>query len=122
MAFLDPSTPTDVLQNIEFLLKTLYDERPDLQDFQTILAMKKARVAIKQHFGFGQGQSAKAENELEQRIIDLMLEIGLERIGKINNLPLATFEKCLDKVTKSIERHRSGGPRGYYEFIRQYVG
>lgn len=111
----------DVLQNIEFFLKTIYEGDPTLSDLAAMLALRKARVAIKQKFGFGRGMNGNPENETEKRIIDAVVEIGLARIGKINDLTLNAFDKCIDKVAQSVDRHRVFGERGYYEFIKDYV-
>jgi hypothetical protein len=37
-------------------------------------------------------------------------------------MTLDAYVKCLDKVARSVDTHRAYGIRGYYEFIKDYVG
>ena len=111
----------DVLQNIEFSLKCVYESHGELTDLGTVLALNKGRAAIKQVCGYGRGLNSTPNNEMEEMIINSIVEIGKERIGKINDLTLTMFEKCIGQVSRSVERHSKQGIRGYYEFIKHYV-
>jgi hypothetical protein len=48
------------------------------------------------------------------------LKTGKERIGKTENLTVGEFSACIDKVKRAVARH-SGGRRGYYEFIGNFI-
>ena len=58
-----------------------------------IFALDSAKIAIKQQYGFAKSEKV-TDHPLAMGIIDWCNAIGVERIGKINNLTLP-------------ERHRS---------------
>ena len=55
------------------------------------------------------------------QVNELIVEIGMMRINKINALQLDDFVKLIDKIARSVDTHRQYGVRGYYEFIKSYV-
>ncbi len=111
----------DVLQNIEFGLKQVYENNADASDSDIIISLPKAIISIKQKNGFAKNQDASPKNQTEKDVIDYISEIAEARIGKINNLTLKEYIKCINKVEKSVKRHNAYGRRGYYEFIKNYV-
>jgi len=110
----------DVCQNIEFGLRAQYDRSASLTDTQCMFALDSAKVAIKQHFGYAKNQRVNVLPGTEG-IIDWCVAIGQERIGGVTNLTLKEYIDRIEKIKRSVKRHSEAGPRGYYEFIRQYV-
>lgn len=111
----------DVLQDIEIGLKRVYEANATCTDGMIVLALKKAAAAIKQKHGYGRGLNSAPDHQVESEVIACLLEIGTRRIGKIDQLTLDDFEKCIAKISRSVDTHRDYGIRGYYEFIRNYV-
>jgi hypothetical protein len=110
----------DVCQNIEVGLKIEYENNPDLTDLICINGLENAKVAIKKEFGFSKNEKVTSTEEV-QGIINWCVSIGLERIGKVNDLTLKEYVARIDKVKKSVKRHSELGRRGYFEFIKKYV-
>lgn len=110
----------DVCQNIEFGLKKQYELNPLLTDATCILALENARIAIKKQYNFAKNESVTDMAEA-QGIIQWCVDLGLQRIDKINHLTLKEYVRRLDQVRKSVIRHAAYGRRGYYEFIRNFV-
>jgi hypothetical protein len=110
----------DVCQNIEAGLCREYDINPELTDTKCTFALDAAKVAIKQKFGFAKNQKVNRLPGTEG-VIDWCVEVGLARIDKVNDLTLKEYVAQLEKIRKSVERHSAAGPRGYYEFIKDYV-
>ena len=111
----------DVLQNIESAIAELYEIDKSIIDSSVMAALNKSKVAIQQKFGFGKGRSAIPDNEREMGVINAVVNIGLMRINKINDLKLDEYVKLIDKISRSVDTHRQYGIRGYYEFIKKYV-
>jgi hypothetical protein len=111
----------DVCQNIEVGLKAQYELHPELTDSLCVFGLEHGIIAIKQKFGYA--NNMKISNDpLIQGIIKWCVEIGEERIGKLNNLTLQEYVARIKKIRKSVILHSSlGGQRGYYEFIKDYV-
>jgi hypothetical protein len=114
----------DVLQNIEQGLVAVYRSDAGLTDGRVMLSLGKAKAAIKQRFGYGKGLDVRPDSPAEAAIIERMVAIGMERIGTGTGeaMTLDAYVKCLDKVARSVDTHRAYGIRGYYEFIKDYVG
>jgi len=110
----------DVCQNIELGLRMQYERHPELTDTLCIFALENARVAIKKEFGYAKNERVTDMPEL-QGIIEWCVSIGLERIGKVNDLTLKEYVARIEKIRKSVKMHSDFGQRGYYEFIRTYV-
>lgn len=109
----------DVCQNIEAGLKIEYERHPLLTDVRCIFALENAKIAAKQHFGFGKNEVI-SRNDDTNGIIDWCVQIASERVDKINNLTLKEFNARLDKIIRSVRRHSQYGPRSYYEFIKEF--
>ena len=112
----------DVCQNIEVGLRMQYDLHTELTDKKCIFALNSAKVAIKKEFGYAKNEEVIIL-DYTQGIIDWCVDIGLERIEKVNNLTLKEYIAGIEKIRKSVELHSSlgGGRRVYYEFIKRYV-
>ena len=110
----------DVCQNIEAGLKRQYEIDPGLTDSICVLALNNAKIAIKQQFGFAKNESVVSVAETKG-VIDWCVQVGVERIGKVNALTLKEYVALLDKIRRSVARHGEDGSRGYYEFIRNFL-
>ncbi len=110
----------DVCQNIEVGLKTQYEINPDLTDSICVFALENAKVAIKKKFGFAKNEKV-TDMETAQGVIEWCVAIGLEKIGKVNDLTLKEYLAQLEKIRKSVVKHSKSGTRGYFQFIRKYV-
>jgi hypothetical protein len=110
----------DVCQNIEFGLKREYETNEDLTDAMCILGLESAKIAIRKRLGFAKNEKVP-EHPLTKGIIEWCTSVGLERIGKVNNLTLNEYVARIEKIRRSVVRHSDAGRRGYYEFIRNFV-
>ena len=110
----------DVCQNIEVGLKEQYEENPKLTDAQCVFALENAKIAIKKEFGYSKNESVTYIEE-SQGIIQWCVDVGLERIDKINDLTLKEYINRIEKIRKSVKRHSKYGRRSYYDFIKNYV-
>lgn len=110
----------DVCQNIEVGLKRQYEAYPRLTDQLCILALDNAKIAIKQRFGFAQNESVSSVEDLHG-VIDWCVSVGVERIGKVNELTLKEFVARIEKIRRSVVLHSGDGNRSYYEFVRHYL-
>ncbi|MES2952317.1 MAG: hypothetical protein V4858_27635 [Pseudomonadota bacterium] len=110
----------DVCQNIETGLKHCYEINPRLTDSLCALAIDNAKIAIKQQFGFAKNESVTRAEDA-QAVIDWCVTVGLERIGKINDLTLKEYVARLEKIKGSVVRHSKDGKRSYYEFVRNFL-
>ena len=110
----------DVCQNIEAGLKVEYERNLDLTDVTCAYALDRAKIAVKQKFGFGMNESSRVDPEL-QGIVDLCVAIAMGRIDNTNGPTLKEFLTRMDKVNRSIRRHARDGKRGYYNFIREFL-
>ncbi len=110
----------DVCQNIEVGLRQQYEKYPELTDAQCLLALDNAKIAIKKEYGYAKNEQV-TNNKQAQGIISWCVNIGLERIEKINGLTLKEYIDRLEKIRKSVKRHSKYGGRGYYDFIKKYV-
>jgi hypothetical protein len=111
----------DVLQNIEFGLSKAYEKNSEATDAMMMIAIGKARIAVKQLFGYGKGQNGVPDGAFENYVVGHILEIAKMRISELKSLSPDEFDKCITKVGRSVDTHRAYGPRGYYEFIKNYV-
>lgn len=118
--FPDENPHLDVCQNIEFVLKMVYESNPNLTDNLCMLGLDNAKIAIKQEFGFAKSQKVISLPEL-QPLINGCVEIGIGRIDKVNNLSLKEYVSQLERIRKSVKLHSSHGARGYYEFIKKFM-
>ena len=113
-------THLDVCQNIEFGLRTAYERSPSLTDTQCMFAIDSAKVAVKQAFGYAKNQPLKVLPGTEG-VVDWCVKVGRKRVGEQSDLTLKEYIARLEKIKRSVKRHSTAGPRGYYEFVRHYV-
>ena len=118
--YLDDDEHLDVCQSIEVGLKREYELHADLTDSLCIFALDSAKTAVKRHFGYAQNEKV-SDHPLAKGIIDWCMTIGVERIGKVNNLTLQEYLGRIEKIKRSVIRHSADGKRAYFEFIRDYV-
>jgi hypothetical protein len=111
----------DVCQNIEVGLKEQYILSPELTDTMCVYGLEQAIIAIKKKADYAKNMKVSDDPSI-QGIIEWCVQIGEERIGKLNNLTLEEYVARIKKIRKSVILHSSlGGKRGYYEFIKNYV-
>ncbi len=109
----------DVCQNIEAGLMQCYRRNAGLTDAMCELALDNAKIAIKQHFGFAQNERV-SQSEAVAPIVAVCVQIGVERIGKFNDLTLKEFVARIDKIKASVRRHSHDGPRAYFAFVSPF--
>jgi hypothetical protein len=56
-----------------------------------------------------------------ESVVDWGVEVGRQRVGEQSDLTLKEYIARLEKIKRSVKRHSAAGPRGYYEFVRDYV-
>ncbi|TAF98801.1 MAG: hypothetical protein EAZ30_08840 [Betaproteobacteria bacterium] len=109
----------DVCQNIEAVLINCYRTNAQLTDAVCEFALHNVKIAIKQHFGFAQNERV-SQTEAVAPIVTRCVDIGVARIGKINDLTLKEFVARIDKIKASVRRHSYDGPRAYFEFVSPF--
>ncbi len=110
----------DVCQNIEVGLKQQYEHHVDLTDSLCIFALENAKTAIRKRFGYARNEKV-TDHPLAKGIIEWCVAVGIERIGKVNNLTLPEYIARIEKIKRSVKLHSDYGARGYFEFIRNFV-
>ena len=110
----------DVCQNIEAGLCEQYELHPELTDTQCIFALDNAKIAVKKKNGYAKNEKV-TEMEEVQGIIEWCVKLGVERIEKVNNLTLKEYVARIEKIKRSVKRHKGISNRAYYDFIKQYV-
>ncbi len=110
----------DVCENIEAALMQCYRRDAKLTDLLCEFALDNAKIAIKQHFGFAQNERVSQSDSVAP-IVAFCTQIGVMRIGKINDLTLKEFVARIDKVKASVRRHSRDGARGYFEFVSPFL-
>ena len=83
-------------------------------------ALERAKVAVKQRFGFAANEPSSVSPEL-QGIVDWCVLVAAERVNESTGPTLKEFLARMDKVNRSIRRHSRDGNRSYYEFIRAFL-
>lgn len=107
-----------ILHDIEHGLVAIYESAPELSDAMVAFALDIGKIATKQHYGYAKSQNGTAGPK-HQAIVNHVVAIGVKRISK--DLTLDAYLKCVDQVKRSVERHRSDGVRGYYDFVKNYL-
>ncbi|MFZ6026090.1 MAG: hypothetical protein ACOYYS_00125 [Chloroflexota bacterium] len=126
----------DVLQNIEAALARVYRSKPEMTDWDTLKALDALVRAYQAEAGGHQAAPLRL-NEAAQAAFDgarSMCEFRLGRTGMtdqsgqalqlpIQAVTIPEIVACLKRIKRSAEKwQKEGGRRGYYEFIRQFVG
>lgn len=110
----------DVCQNIEAGLKFEYERNAMLTDERCAYALERAKVAVKQQFGYGANESSSVSPEL-QGIVDWCVAVANERVNETTGPTLKEFLARIDKVTRSVRRHAKDGSRSYYTFVKEFL-
>jgi hypothetical protein len=126
----------DVLQNIEFAIVSTYRERPDeISDWSVEAALD---ALIRAYGAEHTGRTIRPArlSEAEQMIYDRVRGMCEWRLGReqllaeqapailqeIEPKTLDEIVACLKRVRTSVKRwHKSGGRRGYLDFVSMYV-
>lgn len=126
----------DVLQNIETLVISVWKDYPDMTDYGV---MRAYDAAIAHYKARALGRVAKPEplNGADAEVFAAVRAICELRLdGKLDDvapppgdeppmppIPIEDLLACLKRLRKSVERwNRTGGSRGYLEFVGQFVG
>ena len=126
----------DVLQNIEAAVITLWKKHRDMTDYSVLRAYE---AAVAHYKVLARGGTPKPEHlsgadaEVYAAVHAVCeLRLGREASGpspatvdepELPPIPLEDLLACLKRLRKSVERwNRSGGQRGYLEFVSRFVG
>jgi hypothetical protein len=125
----------DVLQNIEFAIVSTYRENREVSDWSVEAALD-GLIRSYQAESSGRPAPTLRLSELEQTLyerIRTMCEwrLGREQLvveGDQPQIPEAAAKTpdeiiaCLKRIRTSVKRwHKSGGRRGYLDFVSQYI-
>jgi hypothetical protein len=126
----------DVLQNIEFAIVSIYRERPDeVSDWSVEAALD---VLIRAYGAEQTGRTPPSArlSDAEQAIYDGVKHMCEWRLGHeqllsdqappiVQEMEPKTLDEivaCLKRVRASVKRwHKSGGRRGYLDFVSRYI-
>jgi hypothetical protein len=126
----------DVLQNIEFAIVDTYRERPEeISDWSVESALD---ALIRAYGAEHSGRTARPArlSDAEQAIYDRVKSMCEWRLGReqpqvegaspiLQELEPKTLDEivaCLKRVRTSVKRwHKSGGRRGYLDFVSMYI-
>jgi hypothetical protein len=109
----------DICQNIEMSLKMEYERNSNLTDAHCAFALDRAKIAVKQRYGYAANESSHVNAEL-QGIVDACVAIAAERITPTGST-LKEFLALIDKISRSVRRHSQDGSRAYYFFIKRFL-
>jgi hypothetical protein len=125
----------DVLQNIEFAIVSTYRENPEVSDWSVEAALDGLTRSY-QAENTGRAAPTLRLSELEQTLYERVRAVcewrlGREQLSAANNQPqipetaaktLDEIIACLKRIRTSVKRwHKSGGRRGYLDFVSQYI-
>jgi hypothetical protein len=110
----------DVCQNIESGLKREYERNRELTDEMCAYALDRAKIAVKQHFGYAKNESSAVAPEL-RGIVGWCVLVSIEHVNESTGPTLKEFLARMDKVGRSVRRHAKDGSRSYYEFVREFL-
>ncbi len=126
----------DVLQNIEFAIVGVYRERPEEVSDWSVEAALDALIRTYGAEHIGRTPPAARLSAVEQTVYDrvrgmcewrlgreqLLAEDGAPAPREIAPKTLDEIVACLKRVRASVKRwHKSGGRRGYLDFVSQYI-
>jgi hypothetical protein len=125
-------THLDVLQNVEFIVVSVYRESPDLLDSQVMTALDSVMARYRAEATEHTPKPLRLEG-LELDVYERITGVCEWRLGRGPNtteidlvaprvVTLDEIRSCLKKIRKSVERWRNrGGAQGYLEFVSEYV-
>ena len=126
---------TDVLQNIEFGIVTIYWDHPELSDYG-VISMLEALIDSYTAEKIGRSPRHFPLSDVERLLLENVKRMCEWRLGRasLNNdnskdkeitpEPKSVDEiiLCLKRILKSVNRwNKLGGRQGYLNFIIQYV-
>ncbi len=126
----------DVLQNIEFSLASVYHKHAALTDWDTLKAVE-ALIRTYQAEASQRPAPPLRLSGLAEEVFasaQAMCEVRLGRQSLTNEqgqnvgfapeaVTVPEIVACLKRIKRSIEKwQKEGGRRGYYEFVRQFLG
>ncbi len=124
-------THTDVLQNIEFSIISVYRDDPSLLDMDALDAVRALihhyRAEEQQHQPPGIRLAERAARVFARAKVMCEWRLGRGPLGDVAEIPprpvsLATLIECLRRIEKSIRRwNKESGKRGYLDFIKPYL-
>ena len=126
----------DVLQNIEAVVVDTWKKHRDMTDYSVLRAYE---AAIAHYKVLARGGTPKPErlSGADAEVYAAVHAICESRLGReapgpspaavdepeLPPIPLEDLLACLKRLRKSVERwNRSGGQRGYLEFVSRFVG
>jgi hypothetical protein len=123
----------DVLQNIEFAIVAEFRRDPAILDLNVRDAVN---VLARQYESEEEGHTPPRAQMTDrtQAIFDAVRTVCEWRLGRpcgpvpakddppMPDITAAEMGACLKRIRKSVDRwSKEGGPRGYLNFVRQYV-
>ncbi|MCX5871655.1 MAG: hypothetical protein NTY51_00215 [Deltaproteobacteria bacterium] len=126
-------THLDVLQNIEFAIVNVYEDRPALTDY-TVMKALDALIGLYRAESLGHTPKEISLEEDEAEVLDRVRTICEWRMGREKQTIDLTLDldqltslddtlSCLKKIRRSVEKWNGrGGSQGYLRFVSQYVG
>lgn len=127
----DPVPHMDILMSLESMIQSIYQQEPDLMDFE----VKKAVEALTRHYkAVERGRrpptirlTGNAENIRE--VLELICEWQLGNKSTDSGLPAINdpvtanvIVKCLRRIKKSIDLWtKQGGRQGYLNYVSHFL-
>lgn len=122
----------DILQNIEFAIVEMADERSDVSDYSVIRALD-ALIGLYRAESRGHTQKPVTLDDPEWEVFETVKIVCEWRMGRketpnLTQIPMEEAKTvddiltCLRKIRRSVDKwNRRGGPEGYLNFVSQYV-
>lgn len=107
-------------QAIETGLGAEYRAHPELTDALCIIGLDNSIIALKQQSGFAKNETVLSRPAIDG-IVAHVVNLGVDSIGKMDELTLKDYVAAINKIKKSVIRHSAFGPRAYFDFIKDYV-
>ena len=123
----------DVLQNIEFVIVDEFRRDPAILDLNVREAVN---VLARQYESEEEGRTPPRAQMTDRTraVFDAVRTVCEWRLGRprgpvpaqddppVPDITAADMAACLKRIRKSIDRwSKEGGPRGYLNFVRQYI-
>lgn len=123
---------SDILQNMEWSILTVYISKPDLTDYQVDSALEAlGRNYAREGRG---GQPALPKNELAKEVYDAVRQTCEWRLGReqvvndegqpmsVEPVTLDVILACLKRLRKSVNYwNKEAGTQGYLHYIQQFI-
>ena len=109
-----------VCEAIERDLVQEYMLNPALTDTRCMYALDRAKIAVKQAFGYAANESAQVDPDL-RGILNRCVSVARQYVDRPEGPTLKEFLARIEKVSRSVRRHSQDGARGYFEFIQRFL-